>query len=288
MRQWQILFCALAASVFSFNVQARTVAPAHRSFSVPFELYKGHIYVRAFVNGKGPYRFVFDTGASGMGRADRRLVAELSLPTVGETENSDGINSAQIAIVSADSLRLGNLEKRNVQLASRDYNLHRKPAEAPVMGIIGRDFFKDRLLTIDYPARRIRFSNGSLGARERGVVAYKPSFSIPVCFAIGCFDGQVDSGSNRSLIIPKALVGRVQASAPVRIGSGTSANTVFELYEMELSQPVRISDVTATRQKILYSIRRTTRSTSAPTSSKDYVLTIDQRHQLLKISRPKR
>ena len=74
--------------------------------------------------------------------------------------------------MSADSLRLGNLKKPDVQLASRDYNLHRKPAEAPIMGIIGRDFFEDRLLTIDYPARRI-FSNGSLSARERGVVAYK-------------------------------------------------------------------------------------------------------------------
>ena len=255
---------------------------------MPFELYRGHIYVQAFVNGKGPYRFVFDTGASGTGRADTRLVSELSLRAIGNVQNSDGISLGSMAVVSADSLRLGRIEKRNVELASRDYNVHRKPAEAPIMGIIGRDFFKDRMLTIDYPRRTIRFSNGRLTPREPGVVAYKPSFGIPVCFvAVGCFEGRVDSGSNRSLIIPKGLVGKVEASVPVRIGSGTSANTEFELYEMQLARPVRISGVTATKQTILYSDPSDDTINIGSDFLKDYVLAIDQRHGLLRISKPK-
>ena len=281
MRSWQILLAAVSATALSSGAQAR-------AFSVPFELYRGHIYVQAFVNGKGPYRFVFDTGASGIGRADTRLVKELSLRVTGQEQNSDGINVAPITMVAADSIRLGNLQKRDVTLASRDYNIHRKPSEAPVMGIIGRDFYRDRLLTIDYPARKITFSTDSLSARQRGVVAYKPSFTIPVCFDAGCFAGQVDSGSNRSLIIPKTLVGLVEASTPVRIGSGTSANTRFELYEMRLAQPVRISAVTATNQKILYSDPSDNTINIGSDFLKDYVLTIDQRRHLLKISRPKR
>jgi hypothetical protein len=180
-----LLALGLAASAFSMGVQARPGT----SSTVPFELYRGHIYVNAFVNGKGPYRFIFDTGASGMGRADQRLVSELSLRSVGQEENSDHINSAPILIVAADRLRMGTLERTHVRLLSRDYNLHRKPGEAPVMGIIGRDFFKDRVLTIDYPARTISFTGGRLRAGDPGVVAYKPSFTIPVCFAVGCFDG---------------------------------------------------------------------------------------------------
>jgi hypothetical protein len=286
MRPWLIFGYAVSAATVTSSVQARTAAP--EAFSVPFELYKGHIYVQAFVNGKGPYRFVFDTGASGVGRADTRLVKELSLRVTGQEQNSDGINVAPITMVTAGSIRLGGLEKRDVTLASRDYNVHRKLSEALVMGIIGRDFYIDRLLTIDYPARKIIFSGGRLSAGERGVVAYKPSFSIPVCFKAGCFEGQVDSGSNRSLIIPKALVGLVEASAPVRIGSGTSANTNFELYEMQLAQPVRISAVTATNQKILYSEPSDDTINIGSDFLKDYVLTIDQRHRLLRISRPKR
>src|SRR3954468_8284709 len=182
----------LAVLGIGVAADARSAGHSTKSFSMPFEFYKGHIYVAAYVNGKGPYRFVFDTGASGLGRADKRLVAALSLQTVGQEQNSDGINVAPIAIVAADSLRLGDLARRNIKLAARDYNLHRKPNEAPVMGIIGRDFFKDRLLTIDYPKRRLSFTTGRLRPGDRGAVRYKPSFAIPVCFAIGCYEGKVD------------------------------------------------------------------------------------------------
>jgi hypothetical protein len=276
----------IIALALSAGSQARPADSAARPFAVPFELYKGHIYISAFVNGKGPYRFIFDTGASGMGRADRRLVSELGLQTVRQVQNSDGINTSAMIVVAADSLRVGNLDKHRVELPSRDYNIHRKAGEAPVMGLIGRDFYRDRLLTIDYPARTISFSNGRLKPKGKGVVAYKPSFAIPVCFSIGCFDGKVDSGSSRSIIITKDLVGRIPATPPTHVGSGTSANTDFELYEMTLSQPVRVSGVTAAAQKVLYSEPSDDTINVGSDFLKDYVLTIDQRHGLLRISSP--
>lgn len=256
--------------------------------TIPFELYKGHIYVSAFVNGRGPYRFVLDTGASGMGRADTRLVDALSLKRIGQAQNSDGINVAQINIVEASSLRLGSVEQHDVQLASRDYNLHRKSGEAPVMGIIGRDFFKDRLVTIDYPARTIRFTHDKLRPHQAGVVHYGPSFRIPVCFDIGCHDGKVDSGSSESLVIPKALAARIATTPPVHVRSATSANTVFELYEMRLKQPVRVSGVTVSNQRVVYSEPSDDVINVGSDFLKDYVLTIDQPNQLLRISKPKR
>jgi predicted aspartyl protease len=286
MRISKFLAMSLAGFALSCSSEAHKANSANQSVMVPFEFYKGHIYVKAFVDGKGPYRFVVDTGASGIGRADQRLVAALSLRPVGHEQNSDGINSAPILLVSADSLRLGGLEKRHVTLASRDYNGHLKPGEAPVMGIIGRDFFRDRLLTIDYPARTIRSSTGRLRPGDAGVVAYKRDLTIPVCFAIGCFDGRVDSGSDGSLIIPKSLASRIRATAPVRAGSATAANTHFALYQEQLLQPVRISTVTAANQKILYSDPSDKVINIGSDFLKDYVLTIDQRHRLLKISRP--
>jgi aspartyl protease len=286
MRISKSLSLGVAAFALSSGGEAANVSSADKSFVVPFEFYKGHIYVTAFLDGNGPLRFVVDTGASGIGRADQRLVAALSLRPVGHEQNSDGINSAPILLVSADSLRLGGLEKRHVTLASRDYNGHLKPDEAPVMGIIGRDFFRDRLLTIDYPARTIRFTSGRLRPGDAGVVAYKTDLTIPVCFAIGCFDGRVDSGSGGSLIIPKSIATRLRATAPVPAGSATAANTHFSLYREQLLEAVRISGVTAANQKILYSDPSDKVINIGSDFLKDYVLTIDQRHHLLKISRP--
>jgi predicted aspartyl protease len=256
------------------------------TFSVPFELDGGHIFVDAYVNGTGPFRFAFDTGASGTGRADSSLAAALSLPKVNQTENSDGIKVETADVVSVGSLRLGGLEKHNVELLSRDYNKGRKPGLQPIMGIIARDFFADRLITIDYPAHTMRFSNGTLRPSDPGVTAYSGSFVIPVCFAAGCYPGKVDTGSSRSLVVPKELIPKLSASQPVPIGQGLRTNSVATLYEMMLHEPVHVAGVTATNQKVLYAEPSDSVIVIGSEFLKDYVLTIDQQHHLLRISMP--
>lgn len=262
-------------------------SPPDMTSSIPFELDHGHIFVDAFVNGRGPFRFGFDTGASGMGRADSSLAAALSLPKVDQAANSDGVKTATANVVAVESLRVGDLEKRNVQLISRDYNAGRNPGLQPVMGIIARDFFADELVTIDYPAKEITFSRGQLKLGEAGVVAYGASFTVPVCFASGCYPGKIDTGSSRSFVVPKDLVPKLSASQPAVIGQGLRTNGVATLYEMTLNEPVRIAGVTATHQKIIYAEPSGDTIVIGTEFLKDYVLTIDQQNHLLKISMPR-
>jgi predicted aspartyl protease len=282
-----MLLKAVIAASSALVVLSAPLAAASNS-TVPFELRGARIYVQAYVNGKGPYLFAVDTGASGVGRADRRLVEALGLKNVGEAQNSDGVNTASINVVHVDSLRLGSLEKHDVDLLSRDYNLHLKPGQAPMMGIIGRDFFKDGLLTIDYPARRLSFTGGHLRRGDPGVVAYKGSFSIPVCFRRGCYDGEVDTGSSQGLVLPKRIVGAIGGGAGEHVGAATSANTEYELYRVRVPHTIRISGVTAANQEVIYSVPATDAINIGSDFLKDYVLTIDQRHHLLRISKLKR
>ena len=254
--------------------------------SIPFELDHGHIFVSAFVNDQGPFRFGFDTGASGIGRVDSSLASMLSLQKVDQAGNSDGFSLKTADVVAVESLRLGGLEKREVHLISRDYNAGRKPGLQPIMGIIARDFFADELVTIDYPAREITFSRGHLEQGQGGVVAYGASFSVPVCFASGCFPGKIDTGSSRSFVVPKDLVPKLSASEPAAIGQGLRTNGVATLYEMTLNEPVHIAGVTATHQKILYAEPSGDTIVIGTEFLKDYVLTIDQQNHLLKISMP--
>jgi predicted aspartyl protease len=261
---------------------------AEDAFSIPFELDHGHIFVSAFVNGQGPFRFAFDTGASGMGRADSSLAAELSLPKLDETANSDGINVKIADVVAVDSLRLGKLEKRNVELLSRDYNKGRKPGLQPIKGIIARDFFADRLVTIDYPARAIRFSRGKLRPNDPGVTAFAGSLSIPVCFSAGCFPAKVDTGSSRTIVVPKDLVPKLSASEPVPIGRGMRTNSVATLWEMTLHEPARVAGITAINQKVLYAEPSDSVIVIGSDFLKDYVLTVDQRNHLLRLEMPQK
>jgi hypothetical protein len=277
---------ALAASQFS-PAQAHGASRQQptRPVSIPFELDHGHIFVDAYVNGKGPYRFGFDTGASGMGRADVRLASELALPKVGEEQNSDGIKVVTTDVVQAESVRLGSLEKREVRLLSRDYN--RGKASLPfLMGIIGRDFFADTLLTIDYPRRTLTFSRGRQKPGGPGVVPYEAGFTIPVCFGSSCHKGKVDTGSSMSLVVPKDIALALASGQPTHVGTGRRTNSTSELYEVQLGQPITVGGMKAPRVRVLYADPSDSSINIGSDFLKDYVLTIDQRHRLLKISRP--
>ena len=271
-----IMIGAIAALVPVTQVHAA-------SDSVAFELHNNRIYVPVFVNGNGPYRFAVDTGASGQGRADIRLTVTEALKTVGEAANSDGVKTISTQVVTARSVRLGDLELRDVEFLSRDYNRNLKAGDEPMMGILGREFFRGRLLIIDYPARTLRFPSGALALGDDGVVPYGPGFSVPVCFQSGCVDGKVDTGSNRTLVVPAPLVPKLKVSTPLLVGRVTRTNSEASLYEMTLNEDVQVSGVIARKQKIFYAEPSVDTVNIGSEFLKDYVLTIDQASQRLKI-----
>ena len=272
--------------VIASSVMLALAAPAPAAATqgaVPFDLTNGRIYVQAFVNGKGPYRFGFDTGASGIGRADTRLASELGLARAGETEHSDGVAVTTSDVVTVDSVTLGPLTARNAELVSRDYNKRLKPGEAPMMGIIGRDFFAGKTVAIDYPARTIRFTDARLDPGEPGVVRYGPSFAIPVCFASLCRQGKVDTGSNRGLVVPKDLAETIADGPPTALGGAARTNSSVSLYEVKVRGPVTVGAISAKVDRVLYAEPSTDTVNVGTDFLKDYVLTIDSRSELLRL-----
>jgi hypothetical protein len=278
-------FWALGLGLFAQPAPGQAHAIQEQA-SVPFELSDGRIYVQASVNGRGPYRFAIDTGASGIGRADTRLAAELSLAKAGEAQNSDGVVTTSTDVVKVDTIRLGPLTIRNAVLLSRDYNRRLKPGEPPMMGIIARDFFAASTITIDYPARTIRFDAAGLDPKAAGVVAYGPSFAIPVCFGELCHSGKVDTGSNRGLVLPKEVAAKVAVGMPRLLGEAARTNSSVALYEVDLQGPVRVGAVGAAVSKALYAEPSTDTVNIGGDFLKDYVLTIDSKNQLLRIVAP--
>ena len=272
---------AMATVLLSTNGEARSPYPQ----AIPFEMRGGHIVVQAYVNGAGPFLFGFDTGASGIGRADVRLAAELALPKVGEEQNSDGIKTVSTDVVSVDRLRLGPVEKRNVRLLSRNYNGSRTSPPF-LMGILGRDFFADWMLTIDYPQRTLKFTHGRLSSRRPGVVRYGPSFRIPVCIGRTCLDGKLDTGSSRGLVLPKEVTLANATGGAKHLGTVQRMNSVAELYEVQLNVPIKVGGTVAWRPRVLYADPSDDSVNVGSDFLKDYVVTIDQRHNLLRISSP--
>ena len=120
---------------------------------VPFALLKTkHITLDITVNGKGPYRVLFDTGAP-MTVLNNKLAKEAGLPVGG------GLLGGKPAEVK--SLQLGDLKAENVPVVVMDHPLvelmSKEKDIGPLYGIVGFPFFARYRVTIDYKAKKMTF-----------------------------------------------------------------------------------------------------------------------------------
>ncbi len=237
------LSCAAIAHAAPTATDACAVADSaieRADVRVPFEVVDGRVYVQAQVNGRGPFRFAVDTGASGIGRADSRLVEALGLTVVGETPNSDGVRTRTATTVRLDALALGGLVRRDVEVIARDY-ASRLPEEQRFDGILGRDFFADGLLVLDYPRTRLAYGTSSAIAPDaENAVAYERPYRVPVSIGDVQVTGHLDTGANVTAVLPKALHDRIVGTAPQPVGQGQLANGAIEVGRSRIAGPIRI------------------------------------------------
>jgi hypothetical protein len=135
---------------------AKTTRPG-KSITVPFELLKsGHMAVLVKVNGKGPYRLIFDTGApitlvNNKVARDADLLRGLERPaftlfgSVGEVK----IRTLEVGGQKAENVAAVVMDHPTVELIARKLG--------PIYGIVGFPFFARFTMTLDYQARTMTF-----------------------------------------------------------------------------------------------------------------------------------
>lgn len=220
---------------------------------VPFREIDGRIYVDALVNGRGPYVFALDTGASGMGRIDAALKQALNLPVVDQGETSDGVASASVDLVAVDAIRLGGLERRSMQLITRDYR-SRQSARGAFAGILGREFFGDGLLVIDYARGQIRFTRRQqLTPNLAGAMAYDRAFRVPVRIGETTVTGNLDTGANVTFLFPAALYQQVSSLPLGEPVAGSLTNSSLSTQRGVVPGPIRIGAITMRDAPVLVS-----------------------------------
>ena len=193
------------------------------SFQAPIA-YAGHLIVLdVMVDGKGPYKFALDTGASGA-RISQQVAKDLALPVVGQAEGIGlGPEKISLPLVKA-SLAHGTIQFDDVQAAVHDLP---GSSGAQVDGVLGFDLFKDYLLTIDYPDGTISVAPGRLYSNERGALAMMTPFGIPQIG--GTIDGasiiiDIDSGSSGGFGLMPDYESKLRfVSSPKPIGQATGA-----------------------------------------------------------------
>lgn len=260
--------------VFSSNCKSR--------FEIPFETENGRAYVQVLVNGK-PYRFLFDTGAWGFGRIDSSLVKQLKLPVTGTSENFDGVNTSDINNVKVKNLHLAGLKAENVIMLSRSYN---RPGQKSrfVYGIIGREFWKNYLLTIDNKRKRLIFSDTSLSETDKNTVSYKEPFIIPFQIGNTQLHGNVDTGSSLVMHLPFGYTKRFKVFDLLKDGEGRRANTTFTLWKGTFVDEIIIAGNIEKNLEVRFSELAEDINIGMGLLQ-NYNISIDQKNRLIKLQR---
>jgi predicted aspartyl protease len=274
--------CAYASTAPQDACELTDIPEAEVSMRIPFEIVDGRIYVQAMVNGHGPMRFGVDTGASGMARADASLASSLGLAAGGQATTSDGVQTAKVDTTHLDSVQLGSLTRRNLDVITRDYG-HGMSPDAAFSGIIAREFFADGLLVIDYPDQTLSFSRTrSLSPAQENVVTYERAFRIPVSIGELKTQGNLDTGANVTFVLPRSLYDKVATGPLEQAGRAQLTNGRIDTGRSMVAGPIRMGKATLTDVEMRVSDDYPELLVGAY-ALQDLVLMIDQRSKSIAI-----
>lgn len=118
----------------------------HAQVEVPFELRGGHLFVKVMLNGKGPYRMLFDSASSSV--LLPKTAASLGVAPSGGEGN--------VSVARIDRVELGGvlLERQSFATADIAEFLRRVEGMADLAGVIGFEVFRRLPVKLDYERGR--------------------------------------------------------------------------------------------------------------------------------------
>jgi hypothetical protein len=177
---------------------------------IPIDLSTQRPIIALNINGKGPYKFIFDTGA-GRNFIDEELSKELKLEVIGKDSiGSPGTNRQ----VMSNRVLVSQISITNA-LTSKGINMNTMPLRKmlPVDGVIGGFFFKNYLLSIDYPKSILKITQGELKKNADGVIPFSKDSRIlttEISIAGNRLEAHLDSGNSGNIDIPFSLKDKLE------------------------------------------------------------------------------
>jgi predicted aspartyl protease len=208
------------------------------------EVLYGKPYVMVTINGRGPYRFILDTGTGGEVLITPELARELALPATGKATLSDPSGEGskkKVPVVLIDTLELAGVRFNTLEAVEHTFQSEAGQAE----GLLGFALFRDYLLTLDFPNRRMGLSTGALTPDgEKTVLPFTLQSGVPVTqlrlsdqVAVQAL---LDSGG-AGLEIPEQVAAPLKYDVdPVLFAVGHSICTTFQIKAAKLGTDVKL------------------------------------------------
>ena len=261
------LFALVLAPLAEAQMHARHQAPPPARIEIPrdgaffpMQDFGGRPVVEAKIDGKGPYRFILDTGAN-ISVIGAELNRELSLSAPAGVNAASAGGGPAPALVAIHELRMGDAVLGDMIAAVMPLGGLLKGENAP-QGVLSAASFPGYLLVYDFPAKRISVTKGALTAADsQSIFEYAADQdlpTVPIWVAGHNTHVHLDTGSGFGLTLPATFLSLLPlASQPkedghVRLPGGefpvstARVDGPIELgkYKLELAQ-VQFSDARA-------------------------------------------
>jgi hypothetical protein len=224
-----MVIVTIAASAVPVLGQGATSTKAGET-TVPMQDYGHRPVLEATINGKGPYRLVFDTGATG---------------TVISPEWVDG----KTGPIQLDTLGIGSLSWKKLPVRSASiFGGGTVPDDFP-KGVLSAAAFPGYLVTFDYPNHTITIRRGALPAADgKRVFQYGANEALPVApIRVGGkeLSLHIDTGSPGGLMLPMHYAQELPLSAePVAAGKARTVAGEFDVVMAPVKGAIALGEYT--------------------------------------------
>lgn len=214
---------------------------------VPMASFFGKPVIDLKLNGRGPYSFIVDTGAS-VTVLDQGLISELNLTPLGRVRVGDPANpeAQEAEEYVVEQLEMGALEFNNVEVIGMDgLGPLEELAEGP-RGVLSTSIFSPYLTTLDFPSGQITLVPGALPEPDgRDVLILQEGDLVLPTVTVGIgaetLSLHLDSGSPSVITLPERFVTLLPLkSTPAVVGMARLAGGTYEIRSAQLSGQARI------------------------------------------------
>ena len=241
----------------------------------------GRPVVEAKVNGKGPFRFVLDTGAGSL-ILNSDLVRELGVVETGTTRVGDPSSPTAIEATEykIESVAIGGATFSEMVAISWDDETIRNGI-GDVRGILGLQALSDYVVVMDFPNGKLRLSKEPLTPTDGSIPFSLDLHSIPTIDIT--VDGQrvkshIDTGNFGDLSLPKRLMKKLKLKGEPMKAHARTASGTFELLVAQLDGDVTIAGQTIRNPEVHFNDRFDWGNIGTGIVSR-FIFSIDQKNQ---------
>ena len=211
---------------------------------IPFTMDRNLMLIKAKVNSKKEYSFIYDTGTTGLVLSET-LVKENKLKITGTTaiQSPNSVQPDQANTVVVPKLKLNDFEVKNLKGVAVPPQQIFSPNAS---GIIGLSAFRGNLVTIDFKNSKLNLNKGALDPNDKKVVKVDFSRAPEAYVKVNGEDmlAVFDCGGPTEISFPMEWKSKLKLkSEPVLFAKARTPGGEVEVYKTQLDGTVSFGSI---------------------------------------------